>query len=57
MSEEQIRDLKQQAKDYAWAIFNQSEKDRLNNFEHFVNVLWLYVDQQIKNHCKDKHDE
>jgi hypothetical protein len=57
MSEQEIRDLKQQAKDYAWAIFNQSEKDRLNNFEHFVNVLWLYVDQQIKNHCKDKHDE
>ncbi len=57
MSKERVDLLKQQAKDYAWAIFNQSEKVRIDNFNHLVNVLWLYVDEQIASHCEDKHNE
>lgn len=57
MSEEQKEKLKQQAKEYAWMIFNQSEKDRINNFDHFINIIWLYIDEQIKDHCEEKHHE
>lgn len=57
MSDEQISKLKEEAKHYAWMIFNQSEKDRINNFEHFVEILWLYVDERISQHCEEKHDE
>lgn len=49
-----IDKLKQEAKDYAWKIFNQTELDRQDNFNHVIEVIWIYIDQRIaecKKHC------
>lgn len=51
MSDLDVDKLKQEAKDYAWMIFNQSESDRIDSFNHFVDIVWIYIDQRI-NECK-----
>lgn len=50
-------ELKEQAKKYAYELFHQSETNRLESFEHLVDVIFLYIDQEIKMHCVDKHED
>lgn len=56
MSEEQKSKLKEDAKRYVRALYLTHRNDDIDAWDRIIDVVWLYIDEQISQHCKESHE-
>lgn len=56
MSEEQKAKLKEEAKRYVRSLYLTHRNDDIDAWDRIIDVVWLYIDEQIRQHCEDTHE-
>jgi hypothetical protein len=57
MSEEQIKDLKKEAKDYVRQLYINHRQDDVDAWDRIIDTVWDQIDLMVAQHCRDNHHE
>lgn len=51
------RELKEEAKDYIELLYRQHKEDDVVAWDHLIDVIFLYIDQAVREHAERHHKE